>query len=49
LKFGNEGLLKNHVNPSDPNDSTVAVSKFTERLGLTETGIRVFEDNDENK
>jgi hypothetical protein len=27
----------------------VAVSKFTERLGLTETVIRVFEDNDANK
>jgi hypothetical protein len=33
----------------DPNDSTVAFSKLTERLGLTEAGIRVFEDNDSNK
>jgi hypothetical protein len=27
----------------------VAVSKITGRLGLTETGIRVFKDNDANK
>jgi hypothetical protein len=34
---------------TDPNDSTAAFSRFTERLGLTECGTRVFEDNDSNE
>jgi hypothetical protein len=33
----------------EPKKRTVAVSKLTERLGLTEAGIRMFQDNDPNK
>jgi hypothetical protein len=45
FKFGNKAALKNFRNVKK---RPITVSKLTERLGLTEAGIRVFENIDWN-